>query len=300
MTPSAHQAPTNAATTPHEQHVDLIHRRETEAKIIATAHHRLGNRNAPAVSQEDRELADFVVKSGLTLCRYYEGVIDASDYPADPRGVVVNTVADILDRYGVGRRGNTVIGRAALEADLAGLMCDTGQAERVAKVLRHMADKMLHQTEVPDEALRSTIDGWAGALHGAADLLDAGGPTRYEPLPDLDKAGAESLGLTVRFEGVLLSPDTDGRDPVQHPVIANARVWLDEDGEHVWFAHDCTEGRIKTMLPHPQWQADPATGDVRPSIDCRTCGTHAYFNLMTDGPSAGTDQNNPWNVRDDT
>ena len=85
------------------------------------------------------------------------------------------------------------------------------RAGRVAKVLRHMADKMLHQTDVPDEALRSTIDGWAGALHGAADLLDAGGPTRYETLPDLDKAGAESLGLTVREDDSDPTPTTPWR-----------------------------------------------------------------------------------------
>ena len=70
----------------------------------------------------------------------------------------------------------------------------------------------------------------------------------------------------------------------KHPVTANARVWLDEDGRHVWFSHDCTTERVETMLPYPLWSADPATGDVRPSIDCRECGTHSYFNLSTDAP----------------
>lgn len=72
-----------------------------------------------------------------------------------------------------------------------------------------------------------------------------------------------------------------------HPVLARAVVWLDDDGRHVWFAHDCAEGRVETMLPHPTWIADPVTDDVRPAIDCRECGTHAYFNLRTDAPSGG-------------
>lgn len=68
----------------------------------------------------------------------------------------------------------------------------------------------------------------------------------------------------------------------RHPVLAQAFVWLDEDGEHVWFAHNCRAGRVETMLPHPMWSADVATGAVRPSIDCRECGTHAYFNIRID------------------
>lgn len=47
------------------------------------------------------------------------------------------------------------------------------------------------------------------------------------------------------------------------------RAWLDEDGKHVWFAHDCTTGRDTSRLPWPTWRAE---GDaVAPSIDWLSC-----------------------------
>lgn len=67
---------------------------------------------------------------------------------------------------------------------------DPTAGERVARVLQHMADKMLHGTEVADEDLRSTIDGWAGALHGAAAALV--GPAT----PDADDASEPCLCWT--------------------------------------------------------------------------------------------------------
>lgn len=51
-----------------------------------------------------------------------------------------------------------------------------------------------------------------------------------------------------------------------------ARVWLDEDGQHIWSEHDCTEGKVTTQLP-TIWKAD-ANGKVAPSIHCRKCGLH--------------------------
>lgn len=74
----------------------------------------------------------------------------------------------------------------------------------------------------------------------------------------------------------------------RHPVPANARVWMDEDGEHVWFAHDCIEGRDRTMLPHPTWRR--AGDKVQPSIDCGKCGVHSYFDLTIDAPRDGADR----------
>ena len=56
----------------------------------------------------------------------------------------------------------------------------------------------------------------------------------------------------------------------------NGRCWVDDDGRHVWFAHDCAEGRVATMLPWPTWQV-LADGRVAPSIDCRACGLHANY-----------------------
>ncbi len=54
------------------------------------------------------------------------------------------------------------------------------------------------------------------------------------------------------------------------------RCWVDDDGQHVWFAHDCTEGRVATMLPWPTWQVLP-TGKVEPSLSCEACGLHAFY-----------------------
>ena len=51
-----------------------------------------------------------------------------------------------------------------------------------------------------------------------------------------------------------------------------ARVWLDADGQHLWLAHDCVDGRTTTMLP-TQWREGP-DGYVAPSIACRACGLH--------------------------
>jgi hypothetical protein len=66
-----------------------------------------------------------------------------------------------------------------------------------------------------------------------------------------------------------------------------ADAWMDEDGEHVWMAHDCTDRRVATMLPHPTWHAAPApagTGTVVvPSFACSDCGIHAMHVAI--GPS---------------
>jgi hypothetical protein len=56
-----------------------------------------------------------------------------------------------------------------------------------------------------------------------------------------------------------------------------AQAWLDEDGRHVWLAHDCAKGRVTTMLP-TTWKAD-AEGHVSPSIDCRACGAHFFAQI---------------------
>lgn len=55
----------------------------------------------------------------------------------------------------------------------------------------------------------------------------------------------------------------------------NGTAWLDADGYHVWTAHDCAAGREETMLPWPQWSAQP-DGTVWPSVMCDACGAH-YF-----------------------
>ncbi len=53
-----------------------------------------------------------------------------------------------------------------------------------------------------------------------------------------------------------------------------ARVWLDDDGEHIWLLHECIDGEQITMLPHPPWRA---VGErVEPSISCDKCNLHMF------------------------
>lgn len=49
-------------------------------------------------------------------------------------------------------------------------------------------------------------------------------------------------------------------------------AWLDDDGRHIWFRHDCVEGTVTTMLPDT-WRVDEK-GYVRPSVQCDACGLH--------------------------
>ena len=85
-------------------------------------------------------------------------------------------------------------------------------------------------------------------------------------------------------------------------VVTTPTCYLDEDGEHFWFDHECAdvaaewaakghaldeesarffqEGRNHEMLPlGPQgWtvqQREPLT--ISPSILCKQCGTHGFF-----------------------
>jgi hypothetical protein len=50
-----------------------------------------------------------------------------------------------------------------------------------------------------------------------------------------------------------------------------ARAWLDEDGQHIWLAHDHKGYRDRSMLLYPDWQA--VDGKVEPSVVC-DCGLH--------------------------
>lgn len=71
-----------------------------------------------------------------------------------------------------------------------------------------------------------------------------------------------------------------------HPVLRDARVWLDDDKEHVWFAHNClNDKRITTILPQPKWRV--VGTKVEPSIHCTACGCHGFFDLRIDAPVAG-------------
>lgn len=57
----------------------------------------------------------------------------------------------------------------------------------------------------------------------------------------------------------------------------NARAWLDEDGYHVWFSHDCLGGRDESKMPYPKWHAE--NGKVVPSFNCSRCGCHVFLDL---------------------
>lgn len=66
-----------------------------------------------------------------------------------------------------------------------------------------------------------------------------------------------------------------------------ARAWRDEDGYHVWQAHDCKGGqRSVSKLPWPQWKADGER--VQPSVICGLCGLHATLTLDKQPPEEHT------------
>lgn len=59
-------------------------------------------------------------------------------------------------------------------------------------------------------------------------------------------------------------------------------AWLDADGKHVWFEHQCVNGeRKRSMLPWSNWRA--LDGKVTPSIVCTVPGCDFH-----DTPAIGT------------
>jgi len=58
------------------------------------------------------------------------------------------------------------------------------------------------------------------------------------------------------------------------------KAWLDEDGKHVWFMHDCVLGKETSMLPYPTWKATEDGLEVTPSIVCNDCGFHEMVSLL--------------------
>lgn len=79
--------------------------------------------------------------------------------------------------------------------------------------------------------------------------------------------------------------------------MGTPRCWLDDDGVHFWFQHECTPRDVShldaetakavleleaepSMLPlgPTGWtveQTDPLT--ISPSIQCGRCGVHGFF-----------------------
>ena len=52
-------------------------------------------------------------------------------------------------------------------------------------------------------------------------------------------------------------------------------AWLDTDGRHIWWRHECVDGQRDWMLPWPHWKSDGNC--VTPSIVCtvQNCGFHS-------------------------
>lgn len=65
----------------------------------------------------------------------------------------------------------------------------------------------------------------------------------------------------------------------------NYKAWLDEDGKHIWFQHECKERVVEiSMLPFPHWHEKPPDSNsfgrfVEPSIVCNACGFHEIVRL---------------------
>lgn len=83
-----------------------------------------------------------------------------------------------------------------------------------------------------------------------------------------------------------------GREPDRPGDATTGRAWMDADGYHVWFAHDCVDGRSVVMLPYPKWRAE--WRQVKPSVDCSACGLHAIYGieylLISGGSGGGSDE----------
>lgn len=96
------------------------------------------------------------------------------------------------------------------------------------------------------------------------------GPAAYEPDAHFVLGRIDGTGWTREPDPARGQPNAPG-DP------STGRAWLDEDGYHVWFAHDCVNGRSVTMLPYPRWAAEWRR--VMPSIDCGDCGLHTHYGI---------------------
>lgn len=60
-------------------------------------------------------------------------------------------------------------------------------------------------------------------------------------------------------------------------------AWLDADGRHIWWRHQCVDGEHTDMLPWPNWQNK--NGTVTPSIVCGRPGCSSHTSpIVRDHP----------------
>jgi len=70
------------------------------------------------------------------------------------------------------------------------------------------------------------------------------------------------------------------------------KAWMDEDGRHVWFEHQCVDGMHRSMLPYPKWHSDGGGGipggtpAVTPSIHCTVPGCDFHSHPLIGQPPA--------------
>ncbi len=111
--------------------------------------------------------------------------------------------------------------------------------ERVVRTLRHVAEKMLHQTEVPGEDLRSTVDGWAGALHGAATLL----ADEHDEIATLrervrvvegERDAWKTTASDTRKWALAEIDKADARAEAAEAEVSNLEADYDRRGERLW------------------------------------------------------------------
>lgn len=67
-------------------------------------------------------------------------------------------------------------------------------------------------------------------------------------------------------------------------MIQRPMAWLDDDGKHVWSAHDCRGEWVVAMLPWPTWHAMASSDDrviwLYPSFHCQACGLHEWLPIV--------------------
>ena len=66
------------------------------------------------------------------------------------------------------------------------------------------------------------------------------------------------------------------------------RVWLDEDGRHIWFSHKCVNGDETTWLSST-WKVGER-GQISPSIVCNLCGFHEIVSVTEEYPKTSPEE----------
>ena len=63
-----------------------------------------------------------------------------------------------------------------------------------------------------------------------------------------------------------------------------ADAWMDEDGEHVWIAHNCNGDGVIHKATNGIWRPNAERTKVEPSYNCDRCGCHQFVEIRPTPP----------------